>query len=473
MLKKALPYHHDSAKLFECIAHLDWPMMLDSGQALNPQTGKPGSQYGRYDILVASPVKTFVTYGKRTEITENGLTEVSEENPFELIKSALAQYISSENASTDSPFSGGAVGYFGYDLALYFEKLPSVDKQSTPKSMDAIPELRVGIYDWAVVVDHRQKTAHLVAYFCHENAREKFNALEALFYKASSGAKKVEAFKVTTDVISNMTKARYAHAFDKVKNYILEGDCYQVNLAQRFSAQAKGDGWLAYKKLREISPAPFMAYMQLPHLEVLSASPERFLQVVGQHVETRPIKGTRPRSDDAIEDAKQAIELQNSLKDRAENLMIVDLLRNDIGKNCEIGSVKAEKLFQLQSFANVHHLVSIVTGKLAQGKSALDLLRGCFPGGSITGAPKLRAMQIIDELEPSPRGLYCGAIGYIGFDGNMDTNIAIRTAVYTQNEVSFYAGGGIVADSTMEKEYIETLDKASSMLRLMQFFKVD
>ena len=234
-----------------------------------------------------------------------------------------------------------------------------------------------------------------------------------------------------------MTKARYAHAFDKVKNYILEGDCYQVNLAQRFSAQAKGDGWLAYKKLREISPAPFMAYMQLPHLEVLSASPERFLQVVGQHVETRPIKGTRPRSDDAIEDAKQAIDLQNSLKDRAENLMIVDLLRNDIGKNCEIGSVKAEKLFQLQSFANVHHLVSIVTGKLAQGKSALDLLRGCFPGGSITGAPKLRAMQIIDELEPSPRGLYCGAIGYIGFDGNMDTNIAIRTAVYTQNEVSF------------------------------------
>ncbi|PPD53267.1 MAG: aminodeoxychorismate synthase component I, partial [Methylotenera sp.] len=333
MLKKALPYHHDSAKLFECIAHLDWPMMLDSGQAINPQTGKPGSQYGRYDILVASPVKTFVTYGKRTEITENDLTEVSEENPFELIKSALAQYISSENASTDSPFSGGAVGYFGYDLALYFEKLPSVDKQGTPKSMDAIPELMIGIYDWAVVVDHRQKTAHLIAHFCHENAREKFNALEALFYKASSDAKKVEAFKVTTDVISNMTKARYAHAFDKVKNYILEGDCYQVNLAQRFSAQAKGDGWLAYKKLREISPAPFMAYMQLPHLEVLSASPERFLQVVGQHVETRPIKGTRPRSDDAIEDAKQAIELQNSLKDRAENLMIVDLLRNDIGKN--------------------------------------------------------------------------------------------------------------------------------------------
>ncbi len=473
MLKSALPYHHDSATFFECIAHLAWPMMLDSGQALHPQTGKPGSQYGRYDILVASPVKTYVTNGKYTEITENGTTEISEENPFDLIKSVFAQYAMSESSDNDLPFSGGAVGYFGYDLALYFEKLPSAGAVAAPKPMHGIPALMIGIYEWAVVVDHRQKTTHLVANYWQENAREKFNALEALFYKACSDAKKVEAFQVTTDVISNMTKARYAEAFEKVKRYILEGDCYQVNLAQRFSAQANGSGWLAYKKLREISPAPFMAYMRLPNLEVLSASPERFLQVVGRHVETRPIKGTRPRSEDVIEDARQATALQNSLKDRAENLMIVDLLRNDIGKNCEIGSVKAEKLFQLQSFANVHHLVSIVTGKLASGKSALDLLRGCFPGGSITGAPKLRAMQIIDELEPSQRGLYCGAIGYIGFDGNMDTNIAIRTAVYQQNEVSFYAGGGIVADSTMEKEYIETLDKASSMLRLMRFFKVD
>jgi para-aminobenzoate synthetase component 1 len=193
------------------------------------------------------------------------------------------------------------------------------------------------------------------------------------------------------------------------------------------------------------------------------------------YVETRPIKGTRPRSEDITQDVIYANELQSSIKDKAENLMIVDLLRNDISKNCKIGSVKADKLFQLQSFANVHHLVSIVTGELLDSKTAIDLLRGCFPGGSITGAPKLRAMQIIEELEPHRRGVYCGAIGYIGFDGNMDTNIAIRTALYVANddaggELSFYAGGGIVADSDLEKEYAETLDKASSLLKMLKFF---
>ncbi len=265
-----------------------------------------------------------------------------------------------------------------------------------------------------------------------------------------------------------MSLTSYESAFDRIKRYIVEGDCYQVNLAQRFSAPATGDAWQAYLQLRKISPAPFMAYMNLPHLQVLSASPERFLQVVGDHVETRPIKGTRPRADDAAQDAENAKELQASLKDRAENLMIVDLLRNDISKSCT--HVRADRLFALESFANVHHLVSTVTGKLAPNMTAMDLLRGCFPGGSITGAPKLRAMQIIEELEPNRRGLYCGAIGYIGFDGNMDTNITIRTAIYNNNEIRFYAGGGIVADSEMQKEYRETWDKASSMLSLVKSF---
>ena len=218
-----------------------------------------------------------------------------------------------------------------------------------------------------------------------------------------------------------------------------------------------------------------MAYMHLPlneneTFQVLSNSPERFIQSVGDHVETRPIKGTRPRASDVAQDLANANALLASEKDRAENLMIVDLLRNDIGKNCETGSVKAEKLFQLQSFANVHHLVSIVTGKLRQGVTAIDLLKGCFPGGSITGAPKVRAMQIIDEIEPHRRGVYCGAIGYIGFDGDMDTNIAIRTAIVSKKQLNFYAGGGIVADSDVSKEYAETLDKASSMMTIMKHF---
>ncbi|NOT13993.1 MAG: aminodeoxychorismate synthase component I [Methylotenera sp.] len=461
MLKHAIPYHHNTAQLFAHIAHLEWAMWLDSAQQHNA-LGAPSSQYGHYDILVANPIITFVTRGDETEITETGHVVFSKEDPFQLVKNTLAKY--SASAEKNLPFAGGAVGYFAYDLGKCIEKLT----QNTQIHAQT-PQMMVGIYDCAVVVDHREKTVFLISQNLHQKAQENFDALRALFYKPSSGDD-IFPFKITSKIISNFTKAQYEQAFHKVKNYILEGDCYQVNLAQRFAANAQGDGWQAYQKLREISPAPFMAYMRLPQCEVLCASPERFLQVQNQHVETRPIKGTRPRVDNAMQDAQNALDLQSSLKDRAENLMIVDLLRNDIGKNCAIGSVKAKQLFQLQSFANVHHLVSIITGKLAVGKSALDLLRGCFPGGSITGAPKLRAMQIIEELEPHQRGLYCGAIGYVGFDGNMDTNIAIRTAVYADGEISFYAGGGIVADSELEKEYTETFDKASSMMKLMRFF---
>lgn len=468
LLKYNLTYHHDSARLFARIADKPWAVFLDSGQMLDAASGHPGSQYGRYDILVADPFITLISDESQTEVCERGQNYVSTDDPFELLKQALQPYVA---AQSDLPFTGGAVGYFGYDLARRLEKLASIASNS-----DAIPAMQVGIYDWAVVVDHRNKTSCLVSNGFDVKTRESWDALCALFDTPFHDFRpSTEPFAVSSPVQANMDKPAYARAFAAIKNYIHEGDCYQVNLAQRFSAKANGDGWSAYQKLREISPAPFMAYMNFGRIQVLSGSPERFLQVVDKHVETRPIKGTRPRSDDTALDAQYAAELQSSLKDKAENLMIVDLLRNDIGKNCETGSVKADKLFQLQSFANVHHLVSIVTGKLQAAKTAIDLLRGCFPGGSITGAPKLRAMEIIEELEPHRRGVYCGAIGYIGFDGNMDTNIAIRTAVYIQDgngtgEISFYAGGGIVADSELEKEYTETLDKASSMLKVMQFF---
>jgi para-aminobenzoate synthetase component I len=345
------------------------------------------------------------------------------------------------------------------------------------QALDAenIPQMMVGIYDWAVVVDHRLSRAWLVSHSFDQATEDVWPELCALF-DAPLLIKSQSVFEVTSALSSNMDYKAYTQAFDKVKRYIYEGDCYQVNLAQRFSAKAMGDAWVAYQALRKISPAPFMAYMNFSDespLHVLSASPERFLQVFNGHVETRPIKGTRPRSLDAEQDKLNAESLQNSLKDRAENLMIVDLLRNDISKACEIGTVRADHMFALESFANVHHLVSTVTGKLAVGMTAIDLLRACFPGGSITGAPKLRAMEIIEELEPNRRGLYCGAIGYIGFDGNMDTNIAIRTAIYSQGEIRFYAGGGVVADSELTKEYRETLDKASSMLELLKAFGCD
>ncbi|MDO9392448.1 aminodeoxychorismate synthase component I [Methylotenera sp.] len=461
MLKHELNYHPDSSRLFAQIAHQPWAVFLDSG--------RPESEYGRYDIIVVEPFITICTTGEgantQSEITQNGQVTVSLEDPFAILNKLLAPYKAPQSVY---PFCGGAVGYFAYDLGRQIEHLPDISLKN-----NTIPHMMVGIYDWAVVVDHREKIACLVSHGFQQSTHDDWANLCAMFDTPKNTPE--SQFELASPILSNMSFSQYTKAFNAIKRYITEGDCYQVNLAQRFSAQVRGSGWVAYNKLREVSPAPFMAYMNFGTLQVLSGSPERFLQIVGNHVETRPIKGTRPRSDDVVVDEQFAEDLQASLKDRSENLMIVDLLRNDISKNCEIGSVKADKLFILQSFANVHHLVSIVTGVLQKTKTAIDLLRGCFPGGSITGAPKLRAMQIIEELEPHRRGVYCGAIGYIGFDGNMDTNIAIRTAVFVaknknEGEISFYAGGGIVADSVLEKEYAETLDKASSMLKTMQFF---
>jgi para-aminobenzoate synthetase component 1 len=459
MLKHEIPYQTDSSKIFARIADRPWAVFLDSGQ--------PHGQFGHYDIMAADPFIRLVTKGEYTEILDSKGHEVSTQDPFELLKSRLANYSLNQ---AELPFEGGAIGYFAYDLARRVDDLPI-------QALDAenIPQMMVGIYDWAVVVDHRLSRAWLVSHSFDQATEDVWPELCALF-DSPLLIKSQSVFEVTSALSSNMDYKAYTQAFDKVKRYIYEGDCYQVNLAQRFSAKAMGDAWVAYQALREISPAPFMAYMNFSNespLQVLSASPERFLQVFNGHVETRPIKGTRPRSLDAEQDKRNAESLQNSLKDRAENLMIVDLLRNDISKACEIGTVRADHMFALESFANVHHLVSTVTGKLAVGMTAIDLLRACFPGGSITGAPKLRAMEIIEELEPNRRGLYCGAIGYIGFDGNMDTNIAIRTAIYSQGEIRFYAGGGVVADSELTKEYRETLDKASSMLELLKAFGCD
>lgn len=461
LMQHALPYQHDSAQLFARIKHMRWPMFLDSAQMLRAGTQQPASQFGRYDILVADPVTTFVTTGQQTVIEHAGKQTISEEDPFALIKQVLQR---TPSAHSEYPFTGGALGYFSYDLGRRIERLPDIAANDTQ-----MPEMMVGIYDWAIVVDHREKTTHIVSHQFYTST----DAWHALCVQCETAAHESDtSFTVDSDVRSNFDESTYQQAFKQVQRYIQDGDCYQINLAQRFSAQVSGDSWQCYRTLRALSPAPFMAYMDLTYgegqaLQVLSASPERFLQLIGQQVETRPIKGTRPRFDDPNRDLQSAIELVTSLKDRAENVMIVDLLRNDIGKVCERGSVKAEKLFNLQSFANVHHLVSFVTGVLDYRYTALDLLRGCFPGGSITGAPKLRAMEIIEELEPHRRGVYCGAIGYIGYDGDMDTNITIRTAVVIKGEIHFYAGGGVVADSTCEKEYKETLDKASNFLAAM------
>ncbi len=445
-----LPYQPDSARLFEAIADLPWAVFLDSGHHHPAQS--------RYDILSAQPYVRLVTRGVLTEIYNDGI-ELSREDPFALLKRALAI---DPACGGSLPFGGGAIGYLGYDLARRLERLPAVAEDA-----ERIPEMAVGLYDWAVVVDHLERRSWLVGQGRDPETDLKWTGLVERF-SAPPLEKPRAPFRILSPVASNLTHDAYAGAFRRIRGYIHDGDCYQVNLAQRFSATASGDPWLAYQRLRIINPAPFSAYLNTPYAQILSASPERFLKVEGGRVETRPIKGTRPRAGHARLDAGLIEELRASAKDRAENLMIVDLLRNDLSKNCALGSVRVPKLFDVESFATVHHLVSTVTGELRPDRDALDLLRGCFPGGSITGAPKLRAMQIIEELEPHRRGVYCGAIGYIGFDGNMDVNIAIRTLVHSHGVIRFWAGGGIVSDSKLEDEYQETFDKAAAMLKLLQ-----
>ena len=445
-----LPYQPDSARLFEAIADSPWAVFLDSGRHYPAQS--------RYDILSAHPYVRLVTRGPLTELYADNV-ELSREDPFALVGRALAI---DPACGGGLPFCGGAIGYFGYDLARRLERLPAA-----AGDVERIPEMAVGIYDWAVVVDHLERKTWLVGQGRDPETDIKWDSLIERF-SLPSPEKPRAPFRINSPVASNMTHESYARAFRRIRGYIHDGDCYQVNLAQRFSAVGSGDPWLAYQRLGVINPAPFSAYLNTPHAQILCASPERFLRVEGSRVETRPIKGTRPRAGHPRIDAGLVEELRLSEKDRAENVMIVDLLRNDLSKNCALGSVKVPKLFDVESFATVHHLVSTVTGELKAGRDALDLLRGCFPGGSITGAPKLRAMQIIEELEPHRRGVYCGAIGYLGFDGNMDLNIAIRTLVCSHGVIRCWAGGGIVADSKLEDEYQETFDKAAAMLKLLQ-----
>ncbi|MCK4841797.1 MAG: aminodeoxychorismate synthase component I [Methylococcales bacterium] len=450
--KITLPYFEDSSKIFQSIANKPWSVFLDSGY--------PYTQQGRYDVFATDPVVTLVTTGNTTKITEHDKVEFSEQDPFFLLKKHLNKGF---KAIADMPFNGGAIGYFSYDLARRLEKIPviSMDEEN-------IPDMMVGIYPWAVIVDHQKKKSHLVA---NEIEPQMLLNLIEQFSSISTEQSKDQCFSITEKPSSNMDKKAYQQAFEKIKHYLKEGDTYQVNLAQRFCAQCTGNPWFAYKALRKINSAPFSAYLNMPEVQVLSSSPERFLKVREGEVESKPIKGTRPRLNDQAADKNQIITLSNSKKDKAENVMIVDLLRNDISKSCQEGSVKVSKLFEVESFATVHHLVSTVKGILADGQHAIDLLKSCFPGGSITGAPKIRAMEIIEELEPNRRGVYCGSIGYIGFDGNMDSNIAIRTLVHSNNNIRFWAGGGIVNDSVMEDEYQESFDKADALLGLLEQFR--
>jgi para-aminobenzoate synthetase component I len=442
---KELPYFVNSRIYADFLRQLRWFIWLDSGE----------HKQGRYDILVADPYQTIVTWGESTEIKSLGHLEQTKADPFDLLEEALSLFFYEK---IDLPFSGGAVGYWGYDLAWRLENLPMRYKKNI-----TWPDMAIGLYDWAVVVDHHeQRTVFIAQGIRVEKIKTIYTQLrDALTFNYSD----YFPLQLREPLRSVLSRNAYDAAIKQIKNYIHEGDCYQVNFAHRFFAAAVGDAYGSYLQLRQQSPAPFGAFLRLPWGDILSNSPEQFLQIdSNRQVKTYPIKGTRPRHADSDIDLMFAEELLHSEKDHAENVMIVDLLRNDLSKTCE--KVNVSKLCELHHFATVHHLISEINGQLRPNQSALLAFKGCFPGGSITGAPKIRAMQIIEALESHRRGIYCGSIGYVGFDGQLNSNISIRTAYYQAGELVLWAGGGIVADSIPEQEYQETWVKIAAWSRL-------
>ena len=437
-----LPYQPDPAAFFARLRHAPGAILLDSA--------RPGAERGRFDLLSAWPLQHL-----QAQPDEDG------RGFLQRLRAALAQLGEAQlPEGCELPFAGGLIGYLSYDFGRRLEQLPSLASDDL-----GLPDAQLGLYAWALISDHQQATSQLV--FHPSLAKHERQRLIALFGADTTST--TGEFRLLAAMRGDLQPGQYRAAFDQVQRYIQAGDCYQINLTQRFRAPCQGDPWRAYQALRTACPTPFSGYQQLADgSALLSFSPERFVRVSQRQVETRPIKGTRPRASDPGEDARNAEELRHSPKDRSENLMIVDLLRNDLGRTCEIGSVKVPELFSLESYPNVHHLVSSITGHLAEGRDALDLIGDSFPGGSITGAPKIRAMQIIDELEPSRRALYCGSLLYVDVRGEMDSSIAIRSLLIKDGQVSCWGGGAVVADSNWEDEYEESVTKVRVLMETLQ-----
>jgi para-aminobenzoate synthetase component 1 len=448
---------------FEATAGQPYRLLLDS--ARDPE------RLGRYSFVAADPVVVVRSKNARTELVDprTGHARVVDGDALRIVRTLLAPFTSEPDPDLP-PFQGGAAGYIGYDWGAQLERLP------TPRFDDLdIPDVILGIYDTVLAWDHLAgRCWRITVPALRTIAAGPFGPGPDGMHPPSPEPARARAYPVESgvapagvDLCSSFTREAYLDAVRRVREYILAGDIFQANLSQRLEAPLHVPAWSLYQRLRSINPAPFAAYVDFPEVTVMSASPERFLRVtVDGEVEARPIKGTSPRGVGPEHDAALGLALTESEKDRAENLMIVDLLRNDLSRVCAPGSVHVPELFALEYFATVHHLVSTVTGRLAASYDAIDLVRASFPGGSITGAPKIRAMEIIAELEPSKRGVYCGSIGYVALTGATDLSIVIRTYCVPagRDRVYFSVGGGIVADSDPDAEYRETLDKARALI---------
>jgi para-aminobenzoate synthetase component 1 len=452
----------DAAWCFEAFAPRPYSFWLDSG--MDPQ------KLGRWSFMGSDPFLVMKSKGDETALIREGAEEKRRGNPFDIVGELLEEY-KMESGGLPAPFAGGAVGYFSYDLCHFIERLPA-------KATDdlKLPECYLAFYDAIVAYDHKENRVFLISTGFPEQGGEKrqrkaearLNELKNLILLSPPPS----PIKEFTRDESGKLKANFSHqgyfqAVAKAREYISAGDIFQVNLSQRFEVDLKIEPYELYKRLRQINPAPFASYLNFEGASIAGASPERFLRVTGDLVETRPIKGTKPRGRTMQEDKALAADLLASKKDRAENIMIVDLERNDLGRVCRYGTVKVTELAILETYPTVFHLTSTVVGRLREGTKRIDLLKASFPGGSITGAPKVRAMEIIDELEPTRRSVYTGSIGYLSFSGEMDLNIVIRTFTVKDGRAYFQVGGAVVYDSEPEAEYIETLDKGKALIQAL------
>ena len=493
----------DPAEVCSRLLDLPYLLFLDSGgmhrgSGNRVPTGPAETQrLDQYSFLAADPAMVVRSKGARTEVLRPGQSWTAIAADALSLAHGMLPRQPVTPLSGIPPFQGGVAGYIGYDWGAVLEKLPAARYDDL-----AVPDMMLGLYDWVIAWDHLSGAAWLISTGMPEQgpaqasrARERMDFVRARLGGQGGGAVDrsgrggagsgtpaagegtgaptypVEdiADASAIDLRSTFTHRGYLDAVARVREYIVAGDIFQANLSQRFQCGLTEPTFALYQRLRRRNPAPFAAYLDYGELQILSASPERFLRLDGErrHIETRPIKGTRPRGLGPMHDAALGRALAESEKDRAENVMIVDLLRNDLSRVCRPGTVRVPELFALEHHPTVHHLVSTVIGELEPAANAVDLLRATFPGGSITGAPKVRAMEIIAELEPTQRGVYCGSIGYISTSGAMDTSIVIRTCLALRGRVYFQAGGGIVADSDPELEYRETLDKARGLIETL------
>ncbi|MBM7558622.1 aminodeoxychorismate synthase component I [Marinitoga litoralis] len=415
---------------------------------------KDKKRLGKYSFLGVNPFLIFKAKNKKIIIeSENEIKEYYSDNPFLDLKEIMKKY--KINNDTELPFIGGAMGFVSYDSNKYIEKIES-------KAIDDIEiyDIYLPFYDSVLIYDHNTEELYLSS-----QNEKKHNEIKEIVFNSKKYIPQEKNKLADIDIKFNMSKEYYLNAIERIKEYIYQGDVYQINFTQRIETELIKSPEELFLDLRKINPAPFAAYIDTVDFQIVSSSPERFIKLKDNIVETRPIKGTRPRIGDKKIDEKNKYELIHSTKDKAELLMIVDLERNDLSKVCIPGSVKVPELFALEEYATVYHLVSTVVGELKEDKDAIDLIIATFPGGSITGAPKIRAMEIIEELEPNKRGLYTGSIGYIGFDNSMDLNIVIRTIFCKGKKAYANFGGGIVWDSNPEDEYEESLSKGKALIK--------